>query len=58
MKIQKGDVVKCNKEIGIVLENVQIAWGAQRYKILFAQGGIRYVWDKHLERVDVISENR
>ena len=49
--------MKCNEAIGIVLENVQIAWGANRYRILFARGGIRHVWDKHLERVDVISEN-
>ena len=58
MKIQKGDVVKCNGEIGIVLEPVQVAWGANRYRILFATGKISHVWDKHLERVDVISETR
>ena len=57
MKIQKGDVVKCHQEMGIVLEHVQVAWGAKRYRILFSRSGVRHVWDKHLERVEVISEN-
>ena len=51
MKLKKGDVIKCNGSIGIVLDFIQSAWGAERYKVMFCNGEVGYVWDKHVIQI-------
>ena len=57
MRLDVGDVI-CHKEhYGIIVAFVQSAWGAKRYKIMFASGVIKYVWDKHMKKVGEVIEN-
>ena len=59
MNIYLGDVVCHEGKYGIIVANVQIAWGAKRYKIMFADGTVQYVWDKHMVPVsERINESR
>ena len=52
--MKKGDVViSDNSRTGILLDFIQVAWGAKKYRILWDTGDVDYVWDKHIR---VISE--
>ncbi len=53
-----GDVVHYKGKYGIIIDNCQSAWGAQRFKILFADGVVKYVWDKHMKNISEKNENR
>ena len=46
-----GDVVHYEGKYGIIIDNCQSAWGAQRFKILFADDVVKYVWDKHMKNI-------
>lgn len=43
-----GDVVFHEGSYGIIIDNVQQAWGANRFKVMLANGTIKYIWDKHM----------
>ena len=51
MSIDLGDVICHEGRYGVVVANIQIAWGAKRYKIMFSNGVVEYVWDKHMKKV-------
>lgn len=57
MKFSKGTVIKASRGIGVVLARIQVAWGAERYKVMFSNGRIDFVWDKHMNSVENVSEN-
>jgi hypothetical protein len=57
MKFSKGTVIKASSGIGVVLTRVQVAWGAERYKVMFSNGTIDFVWDKYMISVEIVSEN-
>ena len=51
MKFRKGAVIKSHGTIGVVLHRVQVAWGAERYKVMFSNGIVGFVWDKHMKKL-------
>tara|TARA_Y100001938_G_C7991178_1_gene379586 strand:- start:669 stop:845 length:177 start_codon:yes stop_codon:yes gene_type:complete len=57
ISLDLGDIVYYEGQYGIIVDNVQIAWGAKRFKILFPDGRVKYVWDKHMEKVNKYNEN-
>jgi len=59
VKFNKGTVFKysgsgssCGREIGMILSRVQLAWGAEKYKVIFSNGIVGYVWDKHIAVIE------
>ena len=57
MSLSLGDVICTSGKYGIIVDNVQSAWGAKRFKIMFANGSVKYVWDKYMKKVGEASEN-
>ena len=65
MKYKKGTVFQYlgtgknapGHNIGIVLSKVQVAWGAEKYKVMFSNGVIGYIWDKNIKIIEVVNEN-
>lgn len=53
--MKQGDVVKDRGgfKTGLLVDEIQKAWGAKKFRVLWDDGVISYVWDKHIE---VISE--
>ena len=52
-----GDMVCYEGNYGIIIDHCQIAWGAKRFKILFSNGMVKYVWDKHMKNISEKNEN-
>jgi len=46
--MKEGDLVNFKGTVGLIICEIQHAWGAKRYKILSLNGKICYVWDKNM----------
>ena len=58
MSLALGDIVRSEGKYGIIIAtDIQQAWGAKRFKIMFANGTVQYVWNKHMKKIGDASEN-
>jgi len=49
--MKSGDLVELKNTVGLIIREIQVAWGAKRFKILSIDGKICYEWDKNMKLI-------